>query len=91
MSGDPYDRRYAPASRRGIEVMTAWLEAAPGVPADEVMWQVIGANVAEGREAEVQMILGLQGLASILLVLLSDATGRSAAEILQEIGQKYAT
>jgi hypothetical protein len=53
------------------------------------IWQVIGANVAEGREAEVQMTLGLQALASILLVKLSDATGKSGAELLQEIAQKH--
>jgi hypothetical protein len=36
VSDEPYDQRYGPALRRGIGVMTAWLEAAPGVPPDEL-------------------------------------------------------
>jgi hypothetical protein len=69
--------------------MTAWREAPPGVPEDELMWRVIAANVEEGPTAEVEMTMGLQQLASILLVKLSDATQQSESEILQEIARRH--
>jgi hypothetical protein len=85
------DDREAAALRRGLEVMTAWLEAKPGVGPHELMWQVIEANLAEGPEAVLEMALGLQALASILLVKLSIATNVPEAQILQETAVKRAT
>jgi hypothetical protein len=74
---------------KAIEVMTAWLEAGPGVPPEELLWQVIRANTEEGREAEAQMTMGLVTLAGSLLLLLEEATGRSPSAILHDIALRY--
>jgi hypothetical protein len=74
---------------RGIAVLTAWLEASPGVPEDELVWSEILANVDEGPVAEIEMTMGLMKLASILLVRLEMATGTPARELLQGIAAKY--
>jgi hypothetical protein len=79
------------AMRRALEVMTAWLEAKPGVGPDELMWEIIEANVREGYEAEIAKSMGMQRLASILHVKLAVATGQSELEILQDIALRYAS
>ena len=74
---------------RGIAVLTAWLEASPGVGPDELVWSEVMGNVNEGPEAEVEMTLGLMKLASILRIRLEAAEGRSAPEILQDLAARY--
>lgn len=78
------------AVRRGVEVMTAWLEMRDSADPDELMWQVIERTVVEeGIEAQAQMTMGLQAVAAILLVKLEAATEKWPTEILQDIAINY--
>jgi len=72
-----------------ISVLTAWLEAAPGVPSDELMWQLIQTIVQGGPEAEVELTIGLVKVASVLLVKLEGSSGQNAQQILQTMAIRY--
>jgi hypothetical protein len=72
-----------------IGVLTAWLEAGPGVGPDELVWEEIMAVVEEGDEAQMWLTMGLMKLAGLLLVTLEGSSGTSAKEILQGIASKY--
>jgi len=74
---------------RGIAVLTAWLEAGPGVGPDELVWDILHQAIDEGPESEVAQTLGLAKLASVLLVELSRVSGRDPGLILQQIASNY--
>ena len=69
--------------------MTAWAEAKPDETRDRLMWQTIAANIREGPQGQMEMTLGLQLLAAILLVRMEGATGQPLPEILQDIAAHY--
>lgn len=73
---------------KAIEVLTAWTESDKN---PDLVWERVMQAVEAGAEEEVEMTLGLMKLASILLVRLSGATGKSQGKLLQEIALKYAT
>jgi len=74
---------------RGIEVLTAWLEA------DHDEGALFGSRfletVREGPQAEAELAVGLAKLAALLLIEASSASGRTCVEILQKISTTYGT
>jgi hypothetical protein len=73
----------------GIAVLTAWLEASPGVGPNELVWDVLQGAIDEGPEAEIAQTMGLAKLAGVLLAHLSKASGKPPRIILQEIAADY--
>ncbi len=74
---------------RGIAVMTAWLEAKPGVAPEELVWTVLHEAIDEGPESVIEQSLGLAKLGQVLLAELSKLSGRDPGLILQQIASNY--
>jgi hypothetical protein len=74
---------------RGIAVLTAWLEARPGVGPDELVWEVLHKTIEEGPQSYLDQSMGLTQLAGILLRELSNLSGQDPSMILQKIATNY--
>ena len=71
-------------------MLTAWMEARPGVPWEtSLMWRVLDEQMREGDAARRELLAGLMQVSQNLLVRLEAETGRPMGDILQEEALRF--
>ena len=83
-----------PASTRAaIASVTAWLDSPAGPPdlmVDYLIGHLDGQSPRNSLSRAVELIMGFTYLSGSLLVMLEDATGLPAQEILRNLALEYA-
>jgi len=78
------------AHSRALRLLTAWMEADPGVPWEtSLMWRVLDEQLREGDAAQLELLTGLMQVSQSLLVRLKEETGRPMGDILQEEALRF--
>ena len=78
------------AHSRALGLLTAWMEAGPGVPWEtSLMWPVLDEQLREGDAAQLELLTGLIQVSQSLLVRLEEETGRPMGDILQEEALRF--
>ena len=77
------------AARTGLELLTAWSGEPQGGP---LVPDLIVDHIRDGDPEQItDVIVGLVNVAGRLLIMTAEATNRTQAEVLQELGRDYAS
>lgn len=79
-----------PGVRRAIGVLTAWRESDQSASTAELAESEIRSIVAEGRDAQQELVIGLIAVAGLLLDELAAAAGTPQHELLQDLARRFA-
>lgn len=80
------------ALQKAITHTMLWLQRgddAAGADSEALLLEIVRAEMAENPRWEFEALLGLQQLATILLVKLENATGASPEATLQDVARRY--